>query len=143
MKPHWVFALQHAVVASRELTTQTAFDHIINGHMQAVNLDVVTDFSGKGIHQQHSSVGLTDTTLTHVEHGLLVELAGGGAVRAFHIVGIDFQEGLGINLGCGSQDDVGIVLLGIGLLRSRSYIYVAIEHRRSLIVDDTLETGVA
>ena len=102
---------------------------------------MVADVGGESIHQQHPRIGFADAPLTHVEHGLLVELSGGGAVRALHVVGIDLKERLGVDLGRGGQDDVGVVLLGIGLLCPGCHIHMAVEDRRGLVVDDALEAG--
>ena len=63
-------------------------------------------------------------------------------MRTLHVIGIDLQERLGVDLGCRGKDDVGVVLLGIGLLRSRSYIHMSVEHRRGLIVNNPLEAGI-
>ena len=104
-------AAQDAIFATGQLTTQATFDHIVDVLVQHLVADVVAHLSGKSIHQQNPCVGLADATLAHVEHGLLIELARGGAVRAFHIICINLKERLAVNLGLGSEDDVAVVLV--------------------------------
>ena len=84
-------------LATRQLTTQTTLDHIIDVFVQHLIADVVADFGGKSIHEQNPCVGLADATLTHIEHSFLVKLARGGTVRAFHIVGLNLQKRLTID----------------------------------------------
>ena len=71
---------QDAVLATRQFTAQTALDHIVDVFVQHIVSNVVADFGSESIHQQNPRIGLADATLAHVEHGLLVELARGGAV---------------------------------------------------------------
>ena len=68
-------AAQHTVLATRQLTTQTTLNHVVDVFVQHLVADMVAHFSGEGIHQQDSCIGLADATLAHIEHGLLVKLA--------------------------------------------------------------------
>ena len=71
--------------------------------MQAVSqgfkLYQVDDLAYEGLHEQRARLALADATLSHVEERLVVELAYGGAVGALHVVGIDFEHGLGEHAG--------------------------------------------
>ena len=44
------------------------------------------DLIGESIHQEHPGILLSDAALAKVEHRLLVELTGGGAMAAFYII---------------------------------------------------------
>ena len=92
-------AAQDAVLTTRQFTTQTALNHVVDVFVQHLVANMVAHFSGEGIHQQNPGIGLADATLAHVEHGLLVKLARGGAVRALHIVSIDLKERLAVDFG--------------------------------------------
>ena len=72
----FVAALENAGVAAREFAFQTAFYHVVDAVVDALNLDVIADFSCKCVHQKHSRIGFLDAALAHVEHCILVKLAG-------------------------------------------------------------------
>ena len=72
----FVGALEDAGVATRELAFQTAFYHVVDAVVDALNLDVIADFSCESIQQEHSRISLLDAALAHVEHRVLVELTG-------------------------------------------------------------------
>lgn len=76
----FVGALEDAGVATREFAFQTAFYHVVDAVVDALNFDVIADFSCKSIQKKHSRVSFLDAALAHVEHSVLVELTGGGAV---------------------------------------------------------------
>ena len=97
-------AAKNTVLTARQLTTQTAFDHVVDMLVQHLVTDVVADLSGESIHQQNPCIGLADATLTHIKHGFLVKLACGGTMRTLHVVGIDFQKRLAVDFGLGRQD---------------------------------------
>ena len=92
-------AAQHAVLTARQFTTQTTLDHVVDVFVQHGVADMVAHLGSEGIHQQNPGIGLADATLAHVEHGLLVELARGSAMRAFHVVGINLKERLAVDFG--------------------------------------------
>src|SRR5712692_1270946 len=54
---------------------------------------------------------------TQVEQGILFHLSNGGSVRALHVVSIDFQLRLGVNLRVIRKQQVAVGLLGVSLLR--------------------------
>ena len=122
-------AAQHTVLATRQLTTQATLDHVVDMFVQHLVSDMVAHLGSEGIHQQNPCIGLADATLAHVEHGLLVKLARGRAVRALHIVSIDLKERLAVDFGRRGQEDIAVVLVGIGLLGVFGHIHMAVEHR--------------
>jgi len=65
-------------------------------------------------------------------------VAGGGAVAALHVIGVDEQAGLTVHLGLFRQQEVFIGLLGVGLLGVLANGYVAAEDRSRLPVQDAL-----
>ena len=70
----FVAALEDAGVATREFAFQTAFYHVVDAVVNALNLDVIADFSCKSVHQKHSRIGFLDAALAHVEHCVLIQL---------------------------------------------------------------------
>ena len=72
----FVAALEDAGVATREFAFQTAFYHVVDAVVNALNLDVIADFSCKCVHQKHSRIGFLDAALAHVEHRVLIQLTG-------------------------------------------------------------------
>ena len=139
----FVAALEDACVAARELAFQTAFYHVVDAVVDAFNLDVIAYLRCESVHQEHSRVGFLDAALAHVEHRILVELSGGCAVRTFHVVGINLKERHGVDLRLVGEDDVAVVLIGIGLLSVWRHHNMTVEHCRSLVVKDALELLVA
>ena len=59
----------------------------------------------------------SDAARAQVEQRLLVELADRRAVRALHVVGVDLQLRLGVDLRVVGEQQVMVGLLGVGLLR--------------------------
>ena len=136
-------APQHTGLAARQLTAQTTFDHVVDVLVQHFIPDMVAHLGSEGIHQQNPRVGLADTALAHIEHRLLVELARGGAMRAFHIVSVNLQKWLAVDFSRRGEDDVAVILVSIRLLRALCHIDMAVEDARGLIVQNTLELLVA
>ncbi len=59
-----------------------------------------------------------DAAGAQIEQRILVEIADSGAVRAFDIVGEDFELGLGVDGGAVAQEQRAAGLLGVGFLRA-------------------------
>ena len=72
-----------------------------------------------------------DATALHIEHGFLFQLSNGSAMGTFHVVGIDFQFWLGINLGGVGQQQVFIAQLRQCFLRLRMNMNPAIKNGAS------------
>ena len=67
--------------------------------------------------QEFSSGNFIDAAGTQVKKGILVDLANGGAVRAFHIVGKYLKLWLGVDLRIVREKQVAVCLLRVRLLR--------------------------
>ena len=80
-----------------------------------------------------------DASLLHVEKGGLVELSGGGAVRGFYIVGVDFQLWLGAHFGGVGEKEVPVGLMRFGLLRVRNYFEVSDEVSAAVVIEDEFD----
>src|SRR5262249_40408069 len=72
---------------------------------------------GESLQQQVLGRGFAQPARAQVKQRIFVDLADGGAMRALHIVGVDFQLWLGIDLSLIGEQQVAIGLLGISLLR--------------------------
>ena len=73
--------------------------------------DLVDDLSHEGVLQQGACFGLGDATLTHIEERCLVHHTDCGTVGAFHVVGIDFEHGLGVHAGFFAGAEIGVGFL--------------------------------
>ena len=73
----------------------------------------------------------------------VVELADGRAVRAFHVVGEDFQLRLGVDGGVGREQQSLVGLLGVGLLGVGMNEDFAVEDAVGSAVEDGLVQLVA
>ena len=78
---------------------------------------------------------LIDATLLHIEEGCVVELTHGAAMRALHIVGIDFQHGLGVHMCLSGHTEILVHLFGSGLLCIMSHQHLACESPHSLFIE--------
>ena len=80
-------------------------------------LHAVEALAGEGIEQQLARGHLVDAARTQIEQRVLLDLADGRAVRALHVVGVDLQLRLGVDLRVIGEQQVAVGLLGVGLLR--------------------------
>ncbi len=79
-------------------------------------LHAVETFAGESKEQEFARRRFIDTASAQIEQSILRHLADGGAVSAFHVVGVDFQLRLGIKLRVVRQQQIAIGLLGVGFL---------------------------
>ncbi len=82
---------------------------------------------------------LRDAARLEIEQQILVDLAGGRAVAADHVVGENLKLGLGIELGRLRQQQRLRHLLAVGLLRAGRNDDLALEHAARLVVEHGLE----
>ena len=80
-------------------------------------LHAVEALAGEGEEQELARGHLVDAAGAQVEQRVLLDLADGGAVRALHVVGVDLQLRLGVDLRVVGKQQVAVGLLGVGLLR--------------------------
>ena len=92
---------------------------------QGVKLNGVEHLAGKGEFKQHLRLGAAYSALLHVKERLFVQLSYCGAMTALHVVSIDFQHGLGKHAGLFCTAQIGVTLVGYGLLGVLSYQYAA------------------
>ena len=77
----------------------------------------VDAFTGKGAQQKLAGRNLVDAAGAQVEQRILFDLADRRAVSTLHIVRVDFQLRLGVDLGVVGEQQVAVGLLGVSLLR--------------------------
>ena len=70
----------------------------------------------EGAGEEGLGLGLGDSAAGHVEERVAVELADGGAVGAFDVVGEDLELGLGVDRRRAAEQDALQRLLAVGLL---------------------------
>ena len=95
---------------------------------RAARLHAVEALAGKGVEQQVARRGLVDAARAQVEELLLLDLADGGAVRAFHVVGVNLELRLGVDARVVGEQQVAVGLLGVGLLRVLVHDDAAVEY---------------
>ena len=95
---------------------------------QRRHLDAVEYFTGKSETQHFSRCGFINTTRTQIKDLLRVQLSDGGTVTALDIIGVNFQLGLGVDLGITGEHQIVIGQLCIAVLCLLVDQYAAIEH---------------
>ena len=106
---------------------------------QAGMLDALDRLADEGLDQQRLGLRAGNAARAQIEQQVLVELAGGRAVAALHVVGEDFQLRLVVGLGLLGQHQRVRGHLGVGLLRARPHDDLALEHAAALVVEHGLE----
>ena len=71
-----------------------------------------------------------------------VHLADRGAVRAFHVVGINLQLRLSINRGAVGQQQVFIGLLRVRFIRALVHVNATMKHRTRIVIEDAVKIFV-
>ncbi len=77
----------------------------------------VQTLAGESHQQQLSRGDFINATRAQIKQRILFNLADGRAVRALHVVGVNFELRLGVDLRVVGEQQVAIGLLGVGLLR--------------------------
>ena len=95
---------------------------------------MVDYFVDKSKFEQQFRLLFAYATLAHVEQGRIVKLTNGRAMRTFHIVGVDFEHGLGVHVRLFRGTDVLVTHLRIGVLGILSHQHQASERTNGLIV---------
>src|SRR6202522_439407 len=72
---------------------------------------------GKRQQQQLACRGLVDAARAQIKQSVLLNLTNGRTMRTLHVVGINFQLRLGVDLRIVGEQQITICLLGISLLR--------------------------
>ncbi len=82
---------------------------------------------------------LADAAAAQVEERARIERSDGGAVRAFHVVGIDLELRLAVGVRVSREQQVVVGLLRVGLLGARTHDDAAREYATRLVVEHTVE----
>jgi hypothetical protein len=96
---------------------QLRFDQGAEGVVQAFVFDPAEHFLEEAEDEQFVGLFLADAAREEVKLLLGVEVAGGGAVGAADVVGLNLESGQGIGLGLVAEHEVAVALVGVGLLR--------------------------
>ena len=102
-------------------------------------LDLVDGLADEALDQQRARLVRRNAARAHVEQQVLVELGRGRAVAADHVVGVDLELGLGIELGVRRQHEHLRHLLAVGLLRVGAHDHLALEHAARPVGEHALE----
>src|SRR5688572_7966190 len=101
--------------------------------------NVFEGFGREGGDEQGTRLGKRNAARAQIEDEVLVQIAGGRAVSADYVVGIDFELRLGVELGSRRKQQSVARLLAIGLLGVPPDHHLALEHAAGLVVHDALE----
>ena len=131
--------MKHALFADLELALEPLLDHVLDALAELWYGDLRHYLVGKSEHEEHPGGIFPDTALAEVEHGILVELAGGGAVRAFDIVVVDLEERLRVYPGGIGKQYVPVRLPGIGIHGVAPHQHVSVEDPAGIFIEDPLK----
>src|SRR5690554_2575277 len=115
---------------------QLLVDQPVEVGAEGVVGELLDDVVGEGVEQEGLGLALRDAPAAEVEDVLGLELAGGGAVRALHIVGVDLQLGLREERGAVAEQHALAALVGVGLLGLAVDEHLAVEDASGLAVED-------
>ena len=101
------------------------------------------DRFGERADQQGARVGFVEPARAQVEEGGRIELADGRAVAALHVVRVDLELRLGVDLGACGEQQVAARLARVGLLRARPDDDLAVEHAAATLAGDAAIVLVA
>lgn len=93
-------------------------DDLTGGFGEFLVLDIIEYFFEESVNDQFLSRFLRNASSEHVEDFVILDLARGGSVAAFYIVGFDLQAREGVGLCRIAQQEVSVCLVGIRLLRA-------------------------
>ena len=100
--------------------------------------------TGEGLQQKLARGNFVDAARPQVEQSIFFDLADGRTVGALHVVGVDFQLRLGVNLRVVGKQQVAVRLLGVGFLRVFVHDDAAVENPvRMAIQDSVVELAAA
>ncbi len=91
---------------------------MIEMQSKAVQLDPLQDLTCKGVGEYSAGLALANSPGAQVENRHLVQLTDRRTVAALDIISVDLQLWLGVYLGLPGQQEVLVVLFGVGLLRT-------------------------
>src|SRR5262249_17147161 len=101
-------------------------------------LHSIQAFIGKGKQQKFARRRFVDAARAKIEESRVFELTDGCAMRSLHIVGVNLELRLGVDLPVVREQQVAIGLLGIGLLRVLVDDDPAVENAMRMIVEDAI-----
>src|SRR5258705_5506266 len=102
---------------------------------QARVLDALDRLADEGLDQQPLGLLCRNAARLEIEQEVVVKRAGGRAMTALHIVGVDFQFRLAVGLGLLGQEQRMRRHLGVGLLRLRRNRDSALEYTAAFAVE--------
>ena len=102
---------------------------------QRIDGDAINHFAHKGKAQKHLGLFTRDTALLHVEQSLLVQLSHSGTVTTFHIVRINLEHRLCVHTGFLGGAQIGVALVGNGVLCVLAHQNTAGKSTYGLIVE--------
>src|SRR6056297_3462220 len=97
----------------------------------------------EALHEHHACLGRVVPAGQQVEELALVDAAGGGAVAALHVVGVDLQARYGVRSRAVIEDEVVVGQVGVGLRRVWIDLDEALIYASSFVLHGALVEGPA
>ena len=85
------------------------------------------NLAGKRMDQHPSRRVLANAAGAQIKNALIVQLANGRAMRALHVVGVNFKLRLGVGAGVVGEQEIFVRLLRVGFLRDGMNVNATVE----------------
>ena len=136
---HDVGGQRHAGPRSASAPREPALEPRADVGGQRLVLDLLDGLGEERERQEVLGRGPRHAARAQVVERLRVDRAGGRAVRALHVVGVDLELGLGQELRIPVEEERLADLVAVGLLRPRPHQDLALEHAHGSVAQDLLE----
>ncbi len=116
---------------------------ILDAGADGGDLDAAGDVGGEGVGHEVAGLGEREAARDEVEDGVFVDWAGGAAVGAFDVVGVNLKGGLGVHEDFVGEQERFAGLLGVGFLGVFLDEDFAFEDGHGFVGEDVLVKFVA
>jgi len=112
-------------------------------HAEWLQLDPIDHLLNEGINEEAAGCLLRYSARAQVEQRLVVQLTDRGTVCALYVVGVNFEPRSSIDLGMIGENQVLVLLVGIGAIGTVAHHESAVEHAVPTTLEYTLIQLVA
>ena len=123
---------------ARGQAKRVVVDQLLDVRAHGTFLHAVQAFAGERHQQQPARGHFVDSARAQIEQRIFFHLADGRAVRALHVVGVNFELRLGVDLRVIGKQQVAVGLLGVGFLRVLVHDDAAVKHAVRVAVEDAV-----
>src|SRR5712692_6596458 len=126
------------VSANLQIRSQPVQNRRVQLSLDRWDLDLLDHFLGKAVSQNVARELRPDAAAFEIKELVFLELADRRTMRTLHIIGENFELGLGIHLRIVGQQQILVRLLRVGQLRAMAHKHFAVEDRPRLAVENAL-----